>query len=236
MEEIFKAIKTKNNKLLDKLIKSNNINQRNEKFGFGYMTTAIDAKNTGAAKILFENGFDANTIYKNKPDFYFTIMDNSYEIAKLFIEYGFDIKQLGSSALDFCIMNQNDKIMQLLLDNGAIFNFKNMGKFYSCISIKILEILLNNGFDINMQNDIGDTLLINASMNNNLKMVKYLISKEADLNIQNKSKSTALHFANYSIAKALLEAGADSSIRDVEGKTLLDYAIEENNTKIVKLF
>jgi ankyrin repeat protein len=35
--------------------------------------------------------------------------------------------------------------------------------------------------------------------------------------------------------KALIRAGADMNARDKEGKTALDYAMQEGNEKIIKL-
>lgn len=55
-----------------------------------------------------------------------------------------------------------------------------------------------------------------------------------------KTGDTLLHLAtkkqNYEACKSLLEKGANMSIKDVYGKTALDYALESGDKKLIALF
>lgn len=73
----------------------------------------------------------------------------------------------------------------------------------------------------------------------NLKLVKLLIDRGADVNRKGFEEGTPLHYAakygNAELAKLLLEAKADPTAKDWRGKTPLDLAKESNHQDVVKL-
>ena len=69
--------------------------------------------------------------------------------------------------------------------------------------------MVEKGADINAQEDIGRTALMNASYNRHLKIVKFLIENGADVNIKNNDGKTALDLAKTEeIKEVLRKAGA----------------------------
>ena len=69
-------------------------------------------------------------------------------------------------------------------------------------------------------------------------MVDQLVSHGAELDLQESTwGQTSLHLAlNYPhLVQFLLERGADTSIKDMEGFTPLEYALYINNTQAVEL-
>lgn len=76
---------------------------------------------------------------------------------------------------------------------------------------KLIRLLLDIGFDVNTSNQFKVTLLMLASICNN-------------------------HNAGYQLAEILLERNADTTIRNKNGYTALELAINKNNSKIIKLF
>jgi len=70
----------------------------------------------------------------------------------------------------------------------------------------VLQLLLEHGADINVQNQAGQTPLLWASMNGALEVVRLL-----------------------------LEHGADVEAKDNDGKTALQVAAEEGHDKVVEL-
>ena len=69
----------------------------------------------------------------------------------------------------------------------------------------------------------------------NIDSVKYLLEKGADVNAQDKNNNTALVKAvldgETEIINALIDAGADSGIKDAKGKTVFDYVVTDEDRK-----
>uniref|UniRef100_A0A1X7TZ16 E3 ubiquitin-protein ligase n=1 Tax=Amphimedon queenslandica TaxID=400682 RepID=A0A1X7TZ16_AMPQE len=90
---------------------------------------------------------------------------------------------------------------------------------------------MESGIDINHMDDVGQTLLNWASAFGTLEMVEYLLENGADVN--RGLKSSSLHYAacfcRPSIAKRLLQFGADTELRDEDGHTPLDKAQERGD-------
>ncbi|OCB11246.1 hypothetical protein A5717_21115 [Mycolicibacterium porcinum] len=97
----------------------------------------------------------------------------------------------------------------------------------------ILELTLSHGADVRSVNRYGGTALIPASEHGHVSTVRTLIAAGVDVNHVNNPQWTALHEAivygdgsvKYQhVVRALLDAGADQSIRDGSGRTALDNA------------
>lgn len=77
--------------------------------------------------------------------------------------------------------------------------------------------------DINEPDMEGNSPLIVAVINGNVTMVKCLLKRGADLNVQNKIGMTALHFAVSlrltGLVQLLVGKGADYTLRDKNGRT-----------------
>ena len=91
---------------------------------------------------------------------------------------------------------------------------------------------LNNG-DVNLKHfSTYFTLLIIASKQNHVEIIKYLIYKHVNLNdIDNLGQTALIHAAkakNFEIVKLLTEAGADIKLKDLNGLSAFDYASKES--------
>ena len=92
-----------------------------------------------------------------------------------------------------------------------------------------VELLAAKGADVNWANGYGDTALHNATIGDQVELVRTLGGTHgADLNAQDKGGYTPLHYAaeygeTASAARALLELGADASLREYDGLTALEY-------------
>lgn len=131
-------------------------------------------------------------------------------------------------------------------DTNAIGNINmrnNKGEtplFFTCKRKKHnskIKILLQNGADINAENNYGQTVLFKAFMNGRIKFAKKLISYGAsgDINTYDNFGKTPLFYAycnmDIKTTKKLLENGAkgDINIKDTDGKTPADTAYEKND-------
>ena len=78
---------------------------------------------------------------------------------------------------------------------------------------QIVELLIENGADVNFANSNGVTALIWASRGGHIETIKVLISKSADVNSKDKNGKTALTYAllkeNSKIVNLLKASGAN---------------------------
>ncbi|BES94932.1 Sad1 / UNC-like C-terminal [Nesidiocoris tenuis] len=92
----------------------------------------------------------------------------------------------------------------------------------------LIDAIENGGIEVNFMDDVGQTLLNWASAFGTQEMVEFLCERGADVN--KGQRSSSLHYAacfgRPSIAKVLLQHGANPDLRDEDGKTPLDKARE----------
>jgi len=140
----------------------------------------------------------------------------SADIVNLLLKNGAKINDKvngGSTALNNACCYLNIDIVKLLLANGAvvdsecIFDIIEQNDSLEIEDIEnqitLLQLILDNGADINEQNKKGKTALM-----------------------------LAIEYENKSIAEYLLQQGADVNIKDNEGGTALTYA-QKNSVRIL---
>jgi len=105
-----------------------------------------------------------------------------------------------------------------------------------------VSALLDGGVDVNAATGSGSYALNRAAVENEVEVMKILLERGANPNVQNSQGDTPLicatKFAGGKSAtvKLLVEAGTDLSIQDDKGKTALDYAkAKEQHDAIVLL-
>jgi ankyrin repeat protein len=102
-----------------------------------------------------------------------------------------------------------------------------------------IQFLLANGSHVNARDAKGETPLIVAVQNGQLRAAKLLLELDADINMQDKAGNTALIVAvnagNTALVKALLARGADAKITDKTKKNAMDYAKASNMADILNL-
>ena len=122
------------------------------------------------------------------------------------------ILQEGRTPLHVAVMNNNEKLAELLIKRGA---------------------------NVNAQDDEVWIPLHFAVIRNNLRLADLLIRNGANLNIQNAGGWTPLHFAahigNMAMVRLLLSQGADATKRVSGGLLSLDVARNAGHAAIVRL-
>ena len=94
----------------------------------------------------------------------------------------------------------------------------------------------DNMVDINKDDFIGDLSIHDAVRSKDIKIVKFLIAKKSQLNIQDKYGYTPLHLAvrgnQFEIVELLLKGGAEVNSTDIYGDTPLLDSTRNKYTKI----
>jgi len=94
------------------------------------------------------------------------------------------------------------KIAQFLIEKGANIHWKGGRHNYSELHIaayngcnEIIELLIENGADINARNKRGETPLMYAIENGKVQTAKIFIDKGADIKATNRSYESAMDYA-----------------------------------------
>jgi ankyrin repeat protein len=174
-------------------------------------------------------------------------------ILDLIQHYGFNVNEVTAlklTPLAVAVMGPGQiETIKVILECGAD---PNLGDFYSAsaikvgvvnnVSINIIRLLLEYGGKLNSPTDKGYINLHGAvQYNASVEMVTFLLENNEDPNTQALDGTTPLHLGAYhkccvEIMYALLEFGGNFTIKDADGKTSMDYAVENNNTELVQLF
>ena len=98
-----------------------------------------------------------------------------------------------------------------------------------------IEGSLEYGFNIETEDEAGNTILMVAVQNNHRKIVEFLIRRGSNIQHFNKNGNTALHFAfaydkSGLMGEFLIENGADDTVENFLGLTPYDGIGENNNT------
>jgi uncharacterized protein len=107
-------------------------------------------------------------------------------------------------------------------------------------NLDIFQILLAAGADVNIKDRSGETALSKAAYWGHLEIVNLLLSAGAEVNgIDNEEGSAplmnAIYFGRIQIVEILLSAGANPTLRDKNGKTAIEIAIEHQKLEIADL-
>lgn len=147
----------------------------------------------------------------------------------------------------FDAINNNDlSSVKKIIASGGNVNAINKSGMTALIvasekgNIEIVRELINAGANVNGANSVGWTALMGASFEGNAEVVKELINSGANINAFGiKYKNTALMQAirgeNPEIVKILVDSGADINMKNANGETAYDKAMEVGLTEVAEL-
>ncbi|WP_342255471.1 ankyrin repeat domain-containing protein [Spiroplasma endosymbiont of Poecilobothrus nobilitatus] len=218
---------------------------------------AIETENIEIIKLLIDNGADVNLRDKNDlTPLHFAIETENIEIIKLLIDNGADPNFLDCnnsfiSPLHYAIIKNKKEMIKVLLKSKKIKNNINNKSYLNigCLhwaslnlkninNLEITKLLIDNGADVNLQDENGTTPIYYAISTDNIEIVKLLIDNGADVKNINKNGLTPLYYAiildKKEMVQFLINNGADVNLRDKNGLTPLHFAIDENNKEMVQ--
>lgn len=206
-------------------------------------------------KYLIENkgiNFTSKSDWTEETPLADSIITQRFNIAKYLISKGAGVKTIKKILKKEHFVNHNNldandlEIINVILD---LNNGENKELINKCIintgNINLIQKCLNYGGNINTQDKKGNTLLIYACIHyeevddDMYKLICFLLSHGADVNIQNDDGETPLLKLgryDYQILNELIKYGADVNIQDNEGDTALMNIMKSksrNNFEII---
>ena len=176
-------------------------------------------------------------------EIHFNAIKNNIKGLEDNLKNSFDIDTLGEYActpLHYACREGHFEMVDFLIKNGANVNSKNhystIYPIFDAITstnnkknyLSIIQLLIDNGADINRVDSFGNTLLYHAIEQEDIILIELLIQLGCDINhCSRHDKDTALHYAyfqkNRKIISILIENGADRKKLNIYNKTAESY-------------
>jgi ankyrin repeat protein len=105
--------------------------------------------------------------------------------------------------------------------------------------LETLRVFLDSGFDVNIKQTYGYTLLHIAAQDGESEVIELLAKRGAGINARDDSGATPLYHAagtnHANCVKVLLDAGANPNIQTTDGNCPLTVALAEGYSEIVTM-
>lgn len=164
---------------------------------------AVRQDSAGKVKELLIRGFDANTLDpKGQNGLHLAVIDQSLNAAIVLIEWPkidlnrFNVK--GESALMLASLKGNQELAIKMINKGADVNKTGWTPLHYAATagqVSIISLLLDKNAYIDAESPNGTTPLMMAAMYGTSAAVNLLLQEGADSTIKNQQKLTALDFA-----------------------------------------
>lgn len=176
--------------------------------------------------------------------------DGCLHLVRLLLDRGAEIKhpKRGFTALHKAAGWGRVEVMKLLLERGAhveAFETRSTTALHEAGTTSSISFLLSQGFNIEARSSTkGNTPLLEAAHDGSTRAVELLLNSGADINARNDKGETALHLATFhlnaqdratwgtsryprlELIKLLLSRGADFTIVDHDGQSLLQKVVQ----------
>jgi pectate lyase len=174
---------------------------------------------------------------------HFAVEKGHKEIVELLIDKGADVNAnntRGQTPTDVVGTRNRKEIVELLTKHGATISSIHTAAVVG--DLARVRAFLENGIDINVKDNQGNTPLHLAAQGGHREVVEFLLSKDSDVNTRRTgypAGDTPLHTAvragNIDIVELLLRNGADTDVKNESGQTPLDIALSRNRKDIIEL-
>jgi len=198
----------------------------------------VDAKwGDTSTKEKEEKAKDQNT---EATPLYYAADSNNMDLVKLLVEAGADVNAGQWPSLCQALYKGNTTIAKFLIDHGANVNYpEDWGPLHeaSMYNIEMVKLLLARGANVNGGTGKHEPALYAAIRGGHRDIVELLIQHGADVNAKNKTwrrvytpLQRAAITGRTEAVKLLLEAGANISVKDDRGQTLLHLILDMRNS------
>ncbi|XP_065835495.1 putative ankyrin repeat protein RF_0381 [Oscarella lobularis] len=218
--------------------------------GRGALALAVIARQFEMTKKLVEMGFDVNKACDKAgcTSLHWAAAKGSAQIVTFLIDNGANLEaktKLGSTPIMIAVCCHDDiDFLRLLISKGCdVLTKDGSGRgLLHCAAaknrLKVAEHLIDNGINIELQNNWGETPFLLACANGSAALVDLLISKGCNRLAESKLGRGALALAiiagQFQMTKKLVEMGFDVNQPCGEvGYTLLHWAVSKGSNQIV---
>lgn len=251
---IYSATENKHAVVVNQLIQAKaNVNFINKN---GYTSSQMAVFNNDISTLKLLIGAKANLNLADKEGctpLHLAAFNNLTDIVALLLMTTIDKNQQnndGNTPLHLAMQEGHPKVTEQLIAAKADFTLKNKGNLTPLELLKTdinlgdsegntllhhaareghtqaIEILLAAGADMHLRNKKGYTPIVSAAKNNQLTVVKFLLSK-IDPSLKRKLVHDAISDDDSKMLDCLIKAGVDINLIDDEGKTpLLEAALK----------
>lgn len=216
-----------------------------------YVQRILSSNDVAAFNELIRSGLDVNSKDADGNTMLFFVLTHNDDLtmAENLIKAGADVNMPSANGMTPIIVatsKANELILQkMMLDavqkNDQAEQYKTEARVQEIVeqqmvrAVKMLEMLMKNGADINQETPMGTPLMNAATNDMNLIMVKMLLEAGANVNQQDRSGRTALFYARMfqsdNVENLLIKSGADVDIKDKTGLTYLETETSMKNEK-----
>ena len=226
------------------------------------LIAAAEGDHVELAELLLDCGVDVNHggskyFSDDKPRPLFVAVErNHVDLAALFLDRGAEVNFVehshvseGRSLLSSAVQPDKTEMAKLLVDRGAEFGPEDLLRAIRARGWEIAEFLIGRGVDVNGAAmgrvktwsglDRAPVLHILIAAND-LEGARFLLDRNADVNVRDWLKRTALHVAaaweNLDAARLLIDHGADIDAIDTHGSAPLHSAVVHEAAELARLF
>lgn len=186
---------------------------------------AIENGNLDKIKLLVEEGFN---IYEKNGILEYLVLDtaicsNQLEVVKYLIEGNKYI--VSQSSINLCIDEKNFEILKYLINENTVFSIENFDRVGQYGSVEIFKFMIEHAVKNEYERfDFFISAFIEALNNENLNLIKYLVSLEPGLIEYDDyfCLRSSVESDNVEITEFLLDNDADITVAQ-------DFVVQHSN-------
>ena len=173
------------------------------------MHAAAARGDTGTLHVMLLSGYDPDVRceswnYMTDAPLHVAASERNLSAARVLLQYGASVNVVGHGDLTPLFHATDCTMVEFLLEHDADPLHRDSNGYTACHYLaryasesEIFNAFVDHGVDINLQSEIGTTLLHEAMIYGELQVVEKLLDLGADVHAKNKWGETPLHYAAY---------------------------------------